>query len=1145
MFYFQLFTVFQFGEKVAASCSRMHRLLNSVLRPSRIAAYFLSVFATTLMFGQTVSGDLTGTIYDPTGSAVPNAAITAKNVETGVESSTKATGAGDYRISNLLPGTYDVTVTATGFSTATVKGVAVELNKVVTANVTMQVGATTTTIEVSEAAATIDSTSAQIETTFDSRQMADLPTASSGSGVLNLSLLTPGVSTSGATGLGMGPTIGGQRPRNNNFTVEGIDNNSGSVTGPLVSIPNDAVAEFTLLQNQFTADFGHSSGGQFNQVVKSGTNAFHGTAYLYNQNRNYDASDTLSATNGTPLHPRFDSNRFGGTVGGPIKKNKLFFFVDYEYTPTGSVGTAGLLYGPTAAGYSTLSSISGINANNLAQLKQYLGTAPSSVPASVFGGTYPLVGPGLEANNEGPGSTAANPIPWTGVPVQMGQISVFAPSYTNTEVGLASIDYNIGPNDNLRGRFILNRSGTIDTAASLPVFYQTVPTNNYLVTLSEFHNFSPTLTNEFRLGYNRTSNTTPSGDYKYPGLDQFPNINIFELNVQLGPDGNAPQFGYQNLYQLTDNVSFTRGRHSFKFGFDGWKQISPQAFTQRSRGDYEYSFLSDFLFDQYPDFLGERSVGNVTYYGDRFLTSFYGNDTWKVRPNFTINIGLRYEYNTIPYSETLQTVNSISSVPGLITFGKPTADKTNFMPRVGLAYSPGNNGNTSIRAGFGINYDVLYDNQGLLTAPPQFTSTIDVGGTDPEPTQANVGFLAHGGIPPNANGGTLSQADARAATGGYVPNQQRPKSLQWNLDAQHVFQNKYTVDVFYLGTRGIHLPVQARIDENAVATPQTALPVYYSMPSQATLNSLTNTLSALTNAYNAGGFISAPYLNAGFQSFITSYQPWGNSNYNGVGASISRRLSNGLQFLGSYTWSHAIDDSTADVFSTYLTPRRPSNIQDLATDRSSSALDHRQRLTFETLYDLPFFKKGNNWFMKNIVGNWELAPIYTYQTGTLFTVQSGVDNNLNGDAAGDRTFINPAGQPGTGTGTTALKNSAGQTVAFLANSPNAYYVVAPKGTVPNGGRNTGHLNPINDVDITIAKKFNITERMRLEFSTRVFNFFNHPQYVAGNISDVASIGFTGTSEHNFTIPTSSLFGNPNLVFSSNPRSMTLVAKFVF
>src|SRR5471032_128878 len=312
--------------------------------------------------------------------------------------------------------------------------------------------------------------------------MMDLPIASSGSGVINLALLNAGVGSSGAIGLGSGPSVGGQRPRNNNFTIEGIDNNSGSVTGPLVTVPNDAVSEFSVQQNQISPEFGHSSGGQFNQVVKSGGNSLHGTAYDYLQNRNLNAADNLNAVNGDQLHPRFDNNRFGGSVGGLIKKNKMFFYGLYEYNPIGSSSTPGSLFAPTAAGWATLGGISGINATNLRQLKTYLGVAPTAAPAGITpNGAYPLVGTGnLSLNQQAPGAKA----------IELGQISFNAPAFTNTESGVGSFDYNISDKDSLRARFVLNRTGTIDTAAALPVFFETVPTNAYLATLTEFHSFS-------------------------------------------------------------------------------------------------------------------------------------------------------------------------------------------------------------------------------------------------------------------------------------------------------------------------------------------------------------------------------------------------------------------------------------------------------------------------------------------------------------------------------------------------------------------------------------------------------------------------------------------------------------------------------
>jgi len=1102
----------------------------------RFLMLILAILAASFScYGQSISGDLVGRVYDASGAMIPNATVVAQNEATGIETTTKTTSAGEYHITNLPPGNYTVTVTMAGFAKSQVKGIVVTLAGTATTNVKMEVSATVETVEVSAAAATIDTTTASVQNAFESSAMSELPTASGGSGILNLALLNAGVGTSGAIGLGSGPSVGGQRPRNNNFTIEGIDNNSGSVTGPLVSLPNDAVAEFSVQQNQVSAEFGHSSGGQFNSVVKSGGNQFHGTAYEYLQNRNLNAADNLSAVNGDPLHPRYDNNRFGGSLGGPIKKNKLFFYGLYEYNPVGNSSSAGQLYAPTAAGWNTIASFTsspGFNQTSYNQLKQYLGTAATAVSAASVGG-YPLVGPGNASLVEQVAATAK--------PVEIGLLGISSPAFSNAETGIASVDYTISDKDSLRGRMILNRSGFIDTAASLPVFYETVPSNNYLVAITEFHSFSPSLINEFRLGFNRYSNNYPVGDQKWPGLDQFPNINVFELNAQLGPDGNAPQYGIQNQYQLTENLSWTKGKHSLKFGFDGWKQISPQSFTQRSRGDYEWSYLSDYLFDYNPDYIAQRSLGNSEYYGDRVFTGFYANDNWKVTPHLTVTLGLRYEYQTIPYSERLQTRNAISNVPGLIVFQEPTPMKTAFMPRVGIAYSPGTSGKTSIRGGFGRSFDVLVDNFGLLTLPPQATTTVDVTGLD------QGGFLANGGIKPNTSSAALTQAEARAGTGGYVPNQVRPESLQWNIGVQHVFHENYTFESRYLGTRGIHLPVQAQLNRVPVVNASNALPFFTSAPSQATLNSLTTSLSALTAAYNAGGYIDPAYKAAGFTGIITSYQPWGNSTYQGWANQVTRRFSNGLQFIGAYTYSHNIDDSTAEVFSTYTTPRRPQNIRNLAADRASSALDHRHRFTYEAIYDVPLYKKSSNWALRNLVGNWEIAPIYTYQTGNWFTVQSGLDSNLNGDSAGDRTYINAGGNPNIGSGTTALKNSAGDTVGFLINNPSALYVTVPKGGLSTGGRNTARLNPTDNIDATIAKSvgFGPESKYKVQIAGRFFNILNHPQYVGGYLSDVAPIGFTSTQVHNFTIPSTAVFHIPQEAFSSNPRGLTISAKFMF
>ena len=1097
------------------------------------------------IFGQLTSGNIQGTVYDPSGATVPGATVIARNVGTGVENQTVSTSTGEYRIQNLLAGKYSLLVNASGFAKSVVNEVTVDINQTVTANITVQVSQAATTVEVSTSGANIDTTTAQIQTTFEAKQMADLPSASTGSGVINLSLLSAGVTAPSGTGYGMGPSVGGQRPTNNNFTIEGVDNNSLAVTGPVVTIPNDAVAEFTLLSNQFSPDFGHSSGGQFNQVVKSGTNQFHGAIYEYLQNKNLDSADNLNFIEGTALHPRFDDNRFGGNFGGPIKRNKLFFFVDYEYNPIGQTSST-YYYAPTAAGYRILAGLPGINLNNLAQFQKYLGTAGMAANSSTLPNGSPiLVAPGPGSNE----SLSTGVFAITGAPgaltVPVGEISSALPNFSNNELGVGSVDYTISEKDSLRGRFILNRSGIIDNSGFPSVFFGIEPLNAYLATLSEYHTFTPTLLNEFRLGFNRYSQRVPVfGNQSFPGLDQFPNINVYELNAAFGPDSSAPQYTIQNLYQATDNLSWTKGSHSFQFGFDGWSSISPSSFTQRARGDYEWTFLSDYLYDTNPDGVAERGLGNVTYYQNQAYLSFYGNDNWKITPSLTINLGLRYEYLSIPLGENSQSLNSSASVPGLISFHSPIAQKKNFMPRIGLAYSPGASGKTSIRAGFGITADVLYDNLGTTTLPPQLSTTVNVTGS------SATGFLAGGGVPPNTSAAIPEGAAAIAATSGFIPDQKRPEAYNWNFGIQHVFADKYVFESRYVGTRGLFLPMQVQLNRQPTVNSSNALPVYFTMPNQTTLNALTSTLTGLQTAFNNGGDNVSAYANAGFdQNAITAFMPVGNSIYHGWSNQLTRRISNGLQFQGSYTWSHAIDDSTDALDSTVLAPRRPEDFQNLAMERASSLLDHRNRVVVSMIYDVPYFK-NRNWFLKNIVGNWELAPVYQYQTGQLVTPQSAVDSNLNGDSAPDRVMINPNGTGNIGTDVTALMNSAGDTVAYLANNSKAKFVNSPRGTLPDGGRSLLTMNPIDNIDATALKRFSLTERFNLEFSVRASNVLNHPQYVGGNISDVLPVNYgagtiAGDLARTTAEPSSINFAQWNQAFSSNPRSLQLALKLTF
>jgi hypothetical protein len=1076
------------------------------------------------MGAQAISGDLLGVVTDTSGAVVGNATIVATNLATGLKTTTKTNASGEYHFINLPVGHYSLEMTSTNLAGG-YKDVQVQLNKQATANISAGVTGKQEAIEVTAESLTIDTTTQTIQNTFETKEVQDLPTATIGLGVLNLSLLNAGVATSGGIGAGTGPSVSGQRPRNNNFTIEGVDNNSKSVTGPVVSIPNDAVQNFTVLQNQFSPEFGHSSGGQFNQTIVSGTNKWHGRIYEYMQNRNLNAIDTSNARTqtGNIINPGFDNNRFGGQVGGPIWKDKLFFFTNQEYNPIHQTIGSSFICAPTAAGYAQIAATAGVSQANLSALKAAEGTAAVAA----------------DGNGNCPAVTGGS------IGAQLGEIDFTPKAFNNTYTTANSLDYNLSEKDQIRVRYIYQKNDATDPSANVPSFFTTIPSRNHVLTFSEYHTFTPSLTNEFRLGFNRNSSVTTAGNFTFPGAGVFPNLTFDDTPNQLGPDPNAPQFGIQNVYQATENIVWVKGKHTFKFGLEGRKYISPQGFTQRARGDYDYATTEEFLFDQVPTTFGQRSTGNNTYYGDQSAIYVYGNDEFRFTRNLTINLGLRYEFTSVPFSERLQSLNAAASVPGVLTFAAPQPQYKNFAPRIGFAYSPGTSGTTSIRGGFGMAYDVLYDNLGLLAVPPQFGGTCDVNqsvnaGQCAFPTS---GFLAGGGLPAGTGSGLktfATLADQRAASVNFLPAVQKlPYTETWNLGIEHVFGKKYTVEVRYVGTRGIHLPVQQQLNVQPKVSSSLFLPTFLTTPDPATIAGLTTTLAQI----QAQPRIIPAYSAAGFVNGITSFQPYGQSIYHGLQSQLTRSFSNNLQMLVAYTWSHAFDNSTADVFSTLLTPRRAQNSQNFAADYSTSALDRRQRLSFETIYNVPFFKGSNNWMAKNLLGNWEIAPQWQLQSPEFYTPQSGIDSNLNGDSAPDRTIFNPTGTPGTGTTVTPLKNGSGATVGYVAKNPNAQYIQAGSGALATAGRNTLATPRTNNWDLTLVKRFNTTERTTFEFAANAFNVFNHSQYIPGSVNTVNSIGYTAITP--FVRVNGTHFNDPSATFANNARVLQLVGKFIF
>jgi len=1114
--------------------------MNSKFRTIAVALVFACVLGTLLTstaFAQVADGNVVGSVFDQSAAAVPGATVEIENVSNGIKASATTDESGFYRFNNLLIGRYKVTASAPGFA-ATTREVVVELSKTVTANVSLALGGVAAEIQVST---TIDTTTAQVQNTFTGLMATELPLASNpaGGGVLNLALTGAGITSSGGVGVGMGPAVGGNRPRNNNFTIEGADNNRKDVTGPVLEVPGDATAEFVVLQNQFSAEYGHSSGGQFNSVLRGGGSEFHGSIYEYFQNRKLNAIDQSLKRNfnpgpgrPAPVNPRFDQNTIGFSAGGPLVENKVFGFANFDYQPLGQASfPSASTYTPTAAGYAMLDSIPGLSRTNLDILKKYAAPSPTAARSTTVTGSD--------------GVTRTIP---TGI------LEIIGPSFQNTYRWLASLDYNMSERNQFRGRYITNEIKTINTDANLPTFWVQRPITSNLATISHFRVISPSITNELRGAYTRYNADFPlPPGLQFPGLDIFPNITLqTDLQLNLGPAGNSPQATIQNTYQIVENLSMYKGRHDLKFGGDFRDMIAASTFIQRSRGDYVYttaggiSALERYLRDFNPDNIAQRNVGGKPYIGNNYALYFYGNDNWKITRNLTLNLGLRYEFTSVPRSMQEFELNSLADVPGVLTFFAPKPQKKNFAPRVGFAYTPGTSARTTVRGGFGMAYDQIFDNVGTNSRPPQATSTFDapLGGTVP-------GFLANGAIKPETQTTGLNATTARNQTSSWLPDQKVGYTINWNLGIQRVFGNDYTAELRYLGNRGVHLLFQRQINRIAIVTANHNLPTFFAAPSAATLNGLTLSYQDLINERNARGNIFAPT----FPLNITAYEPVGNSEYHGMALEVNKRFSSGMLFKGAYTWSHLMDDSTAEVFSTVLSPRRPEDFFDIRKEWASSALDHRHRFSLAWVYQVPWFRNGSS-ILRNVVGNWQISGTYIAESPQFVTVQSTVDSNLNGDAAADRSVINIAGTAGTSSDVTPVCNAgllAGRAcsiaaapnavVGYVANDPNAYYVRAQVGAYATGGRNTLSTPIINNFDLSLAKIISVGENKKFEIRGDFYNSFNHPQYTAGRINRVNSTARTATPT--FLQPGHPDFGKFDRVWSSNPRQVQLTAKFTF
>ena len=1107
-------------------------------------------------FGQRTTGRLRGQILDPSGGAVANAQVTVTNQQTGVTVTITTTSAGTYELPSVLPGLYRVSVEAKGFRSLVKKDLPVLADQDNVADAQLELGSASETVEVVAGSVAVQTTSSTLNNNFNAKDVTELPGAAGtlNGSPLNLAVLAPNVVAQPGGVTGTGGAVGGTRPRDNNFTVDGVDDNNLGVTGNNSTVIPDAVAEFALTTNQFSAEYGHSAGGQFSLITKTGTNNWHGSGEWYNQNRNYNSLDNLTKdaiAGGTiPGQPAFDNNRFGGTVGGPLIKNKWFIFGAYEYTTLHGQGTATPLIAPTATGLSMLQTMAADSA-----VQNILANFP--------------VAP----------SNDLNPITVNGQSVPIGNLIIISPLFQREHDAIVNTDYTLGKHQ-LGARFLFNQESFINPVNSTQaVFNQSEPVHNRKIALSDVWTVNNTVVNDLRLQYSFFSLALVNPCSVCPS-----DVTIGDLGFNtIGPSDNQDQ--KQNTYQILDTVTWSHGKHTFKFGGQYNHFIYPQFFLPRSNGDYWYTNTEELVNDNLASVAGRtlRGAGTGSFLGTQSAFYAFAQDDIKLTPRLTLNLGLRYEYWTNPVGGNAQSLNAISSVPGVITFGKPGTDKNNVAPRIGVAFDPTGSGKTAIRAGFGIAYDVKFQNFASITLPPQLQSELNPNSActlNPQPSWCvkpnGSGFLAGGGLP-SAYIPPASQLAARSLTTSFIDNTVMPKILTWSLGVQRELYRNAIIEFRYLGTRGLELPVQFRRNfVSAFDGGVTPLPTFFQASDVPTSWTASTPTDAAFNSFNPN-----TYAQFGFQGNITSDPPLGGSKYHAASVSFTQHSRFGLTFNTNYTWAHTTDNSTNEFFTSLLNPRRAQDTNRLANDWASSDLDVRQHFALSWTYQVPNFENWNG-FIRALTNGFQIGSVLLVQTGQPVTIQSGLDSNGNGDSAGDRASLNPFGTARTGSDVFAVCALPGGAVTLSNGGPGAFgtptgvgagggcfnptdptggtffpaigyrpvnfnskYVVTGPGAQANLGRNSVTTPGFTTLNLSLAKNINFAESKYLQLKANFFNILNHPNYALsnGNVFSIAGVT-TATTTQGYVLPTDPNFLNARL-FSGGIRSITLGLKLVF
>lgn len=1012
---------------------------------------FMGVLLQCAGFAQLVTSELSGIVRDATGATIPSATVTITNNETQLSLTGTSERDGVYRIHGIPTGTYTIRVEANGFQPVTRQGVTVEVNQQISLNFDLTVGVTKEAITVVGDVQQIETASGQVSSVVNTRTLSELPL--NGRDLFGLTLLQPGVvpdTSSGTNPFAMGNFFkgasNGARPSMFNITSDGSDINDPGFNippgGPAgVQLGVEATQEYRVLTNAYDAEYGRNAGANVQYVTKSGTNDIHGSLYEFLRNSDLDARNYFDVR---PI-PEFRRNQFGASLGGPIKKNKLFYFLNYESLREVQGITDGNLSVPDAAaraGYLP----SAANPGTLV----YIGVNPLSAQLMAL---YP------QPNGSDIGGGVAL---WSG-----SQIESAIDNH-----GVARIDYDISSKDRVFLRYTIDK-GTLVKPSTTPGFPLDVPSTGEYAMLSWQRVFSATLFNQLIANYNRTTYIAN------PGEEHGLAISLAPGDVYLGSISNGyTGLGYSTIYplgtfsnvpEIIDNASWDKNKHSIKFGFDLKPHIEINGpYAYGVNGSYTFSSaglprpalstnptVEDFLLGDPFSYTGVNPALSNSDRGFRQdYLGFYLQDDWKVTPRLTLNIGIRWEYQSDPTAQfglagniqNIYTATCLCITPGPVYKSVPL---DLWSPRFGFAWQPFGT-KTSIRGGYGLMRDQLWENlYGDVRLYLPYYQII----TSTDPT-----FL----LPPTSLaqlGGTQSTAGSYGIT--YTPD--FPYYHEYSMLVERQLTGNMVLQVGYSGSKGIHLPRTGEV--NPVCQANLGQPASLCPPSKIGTRPNTN-------------FGSVPLV-------VTD----ATSNYNAMEVSLKKRFSQGLQFQVSYTWSHNIDTASGPYASdTVSSPGTTENFFNLEQDKGPSNLDRRQVLVANFLYALPLgsgHSLGGNatGFFGKLISGWNWGGILSLETGPPFTV-------LNGSG------LNNAGINSVNGGNEDRPNVvAGSNMCANTGNPNEWfnpdvYSLPAADTWGNVGRNTGCGPPLHDLDTSLIKQTKITERVGLEFRAEFFNIFN-------------------------------------------------------